>query len=101
MVRRAAMLQQVANAARDGGPSTAGSATSAVSSSLLLSESQQSISGPPPLMEKLTPREREIVLKQGRRKVLNRGQTLFNQGAKHDGIFLIESGRVRVFYSSP
>ena len=66
--------------------------------SLLLTESQQSIGGPPSLMEKLTPRERETVLKQGRRKVLNRGQTLFNQGAKHDGIFLIESGRIRVFY---
>ena len=92
------MLQQVASAARDGTPSAAGSA---VSSSLLLSESQQSIGGPPPLMEKLTPREREIVLKQGRRKVLNRGQTLFNQGAKHDGIYLIESGRIRVFYTSP
>ena len=57
--------------------------------------------GPPSLMEKLTIREREIVLKQGRRKVLSRGQTIFSQGAKHDGIFLIESGRIRVFYSSP
>ena len=28
-------------------------------------------------------------------------QTLFNQGAKHDGIYLIESGRIRVFYTSP
>src|ERR1700730_812927 len=97
MVRRAAMLQQVASAARDGTPA----AGSAVSSSLLLSESQPSIGRPPPLMEKLTPREREIVLKQGRRKVLNRGQTLFNQGAKHDGIYLIESGRIRVFYTAP
>jgi CRP-like cAMP-binding protein len=52
-------------------------------------------------MEKLTPRERELVLKQGRRKVLNRGQTLFSQGGRHDGIFLIQSGRVRVFYTSP
>src|ERR1700681_1663839 len=71
------------------------------SSSLLLTENQQSIGGPPSLIEKLTIPERELVLKQGRRKVLNRGQTLFSQGAKHDGIFLIESGRVRVFYSSP
>jgi CRP/FNR family cyclic AMP-dependent transcriptional regulator len=70
-------------------------------SSLLLTENQQSIGGPPSLIEKLTIRERELVLKQGRRKVLNRGQTIFSQGAKHDGIFLIESGRVRVFYSSP
>jgi CRP/FNR family transcriptional regulator, cyclic AMP receptor protein len=70
-------------------------------SSLLLTENQQLISGPPPLMDKLTIPEREIVLKLGRRKVLSRGQTIFSQGAKHDGIFLIESGRIRVFYSSP
>src|SRR5947208_12414230 len=70
-------------------------------SSLLLTENQQWIGGPPPLMDKLSQRERELVLKQGRRKVLNRGQTLFSQGGKHDGIWLIESGRIRVFYTSP
>lgn len=68
---------------------------------LLLTESEASIGGPPVLMDRLTPREREIVLKQGRRRVLNRGQTVFNQGAKHDGIYLVESGRIRVFYTSP
>ncbi len=87
------MLLQAANAIRGSVATTAAGANP--NSSLLLSESQQSIGGPPPLMEKLTPRERELVLKQGRRKVLNRGQTLFNQGAKHDGIYLIESGRIR------
>lgn len=71
------------------------------SASLLLTESDPAVGGPAVLMDKLTPREREIVLKQGRRRVLNRGQTVFNQGAKHDGIFLIESGRIRVFYTSP
>jgi CRP-like cAMP-binding protein len=91
------MLLQAANAIRGSVPSPAAGASP--NSSLLLSESQQSIGGPPPLMEKLTPREREVVLKQGRRKV--RGQTLFNQGTKHDGIYLIESGRIRVFYTSP
>ena len=94
------MLQQATNTVGGSPPSAAASKTKS-SSSLLLTENQQSIGGPPSLMEKLTLREREIVLKQGRRKVLNRGQTLFSQGAKHDGIFLIESGRVRVFYSSP
>ena len=70
-------------------------------SSLLLTENQQWIGGPPPLMDKLTPGDRDLVLKRGRRKVLNRGQTLFSQGGKHDGIWLIESGRIRVFYTSP
>src|SRR6266478_5697248 len=100
MIWRPAMLLQATNTVGGSPPSAAATRVKS-SSSLLLTENQQSIGGPPSLMEKLTLRERETVLKQGRRKVLNRGQTLFSQGAKHDGIFLIESGRVRVFYSSP
>src|ERR1700760_1358421 len=92
------MLLQAVNSGRGSVPSAL---KPAASSSLLLTENQQSIGGPPLLMEKLTLDEREMVLKQGRRKVLNRGQTLFSQGAKHDGIYLIESGRIRVFYTSP
>src|SRR5215468_2690914 len=68
---------------------------------LLLVESQALVGGPPPLLQWLTPREREQVLGHGRRRVLNRGQTLFNQGASHEGIYLIESGRIRVFYTAP
>src|SRR5258708_31283885 len=100
MVRRPAMLLPATNAA-GGSPPSAAAAKTKSSSSLLLTENHQSIGGPPSLMEKLSLRERELVLKQGRRKVLNRGQTLFSQGARHDGIFLIESGRIRVFYTSP
>jgi CRP/FNR family cyclic AMP-dependent transcriptional regulator len=69
--------------------------------SLLLTESARSLGGAPSLFEALSLSERETVLKHGRRKVLNRGQTLFNQGAKHDGIYLIETGRIRVFYTAP
>src|SRR6266851_509392 len=76
-------------------------ATPTSNQSLLLTESAQSLGGPPSLFETLSPPERETVLKRGRRKVLYRGQTLFNQGAKHDGIYLIETGRFRVFYSAP
>lgn len=94
------MLLQAVNATRGTVPAKT-AARSSAGSSLLLTENDEAIGGPPPLMDKLTPREREIVLKQGRRKVLNRGQTLFSQGARHDGIFLIESGRIRVFYTSP
>jgi CRP-like cAMP-binding protein len=53
------------------------------------------------LFENLSIREREVVLGHGRRRVLYRGQTLFNQGARHDGIYLIETGRIRVFYTAP
>jgi len=68
---------------------------------LLLVESHTLAGGPPPLLQSLTTREREQVLSHGRRRVLNRGQTLFNQGATHEGIYLIESGRIRVFYTAP
>ena len=68
---------------------------------LLLSESGTLLAGPPPLFQALSPRERELVLSHGRRRVLNRGQTLFSQGTAHEGIYLIESGRIRVFYSAP
>jgi CRP-like cAMP-binding protein len=68
---------------------------------LLLVESHSLVGGPSPLLQFLTPRERELVLSHGRRRVLNRGQTLFNQGAAHEGIYLIESGRIRVFYTAP
>jgi CRP-like cAMP-binding protein len=92
------MLLQAGNGVRGSSPAAA---VTKPTSSLLLTENQQLIGGPPSLMDRLTIREREIVLKQGRQKVLSRGQTIFSQGAKHDGIFLIESGRIRVFYSSP
>ena len=68
---------------------------------LLLTENQTGIGGLRPLLQQLTPRERELVLAQGRRRVVYRGQTLFSQGASHDGIFLIETGRIRVFYTAP
>jgi CRP/FNR family cyclic AMP-dependent transcriptional regulator len=68
---------------------------------LLLVQSHGLLGGPPKLFASLTASERELVLKQGRRRVLNRGQTLFNQGAPHDGLYLIESGRIRVFYTAP
>ena len=76
------MLVQAADAKRGSSHPTTAVVKIPSGQSLLLTENQQSIGGPPSLMEKLTLREREIVLKQGRRKVLNRGQTLFNQGAK-------------------
>jgi CRP/FNR family cyclic AMP-dependent transcriptional regulator len=91
------------NAAPGSGPNMPrASATPTTSGqSLLLTESTRSLGGAPSLFETLSPRDRETVLRRGRRKVLNRGQTLFNQGAKHDGIYLIETGRIRVFYSAP
>jgi CRP/FNR family cyclic AMP-dependent transcriptional regulator len=71
------------------------------SSALILAENQSVIGRLPSLLDALSQSEREVVLSHGRRKVFYKGATLFNQGAQHDGIYLIESGRIRVFYISP
>ena len=57
--------------------------------------------GPPPLFTGLTPRQRDQVLSYGRRIAVPKGGTLFSQGTPHDGIYLIETGRIRVFYTAP
>jgi CRP/FNR family cyclic AMP-dependent transcriptional regulator len=59
------------------------------------------LGGPPNLLAHLKPQQRDLVLGRGHRRVINSGETLFNQGAVHDGIFLIESGLIKVFYSAP
>ena len=41
------------------------------------------------------------MLGSGKRRVLYRGAQLFSQGSPQDGIFLIESGRIKVFYTAP
>src|ERR1700704_1035621 len=69
--------------------------------SLLLTENVRAISGAPSLFNTLSPSQRETLVRWGRRRVLYRGQTLFSQGARHDGIFLIETGRIRVYYTAP
>lgn len=68
---------------------------------LMLMESIASVGAGQSLLLSLTDEERERVLSHGRRRVLYRGATLFSQGRPHEGIFLIESGRIRVFYTAP
>ncbi len=68
---------------------------------LLQTDTEPHANGPPALLSELTDEQASQVIARGRQKVLYRGGTLFSQGAPHDGIYLIESGRVRVFYTAP
>jgi CRP-like cAMP-binding protein len=70
-------------------------------SALLLSDGEPRGRGMRPLLQDLTEREREMVHERARRRVLYRGATLFSQETQHDGIYLVESGRIRVFYAAP
>jgi len=68
---------------------------------LLMTDGATQRSGPPALFQGLTESEKAQVLACGKRKVLYRGAQLFSQGKPQDGIFLIESGRIKVFYIAP
>jgi CRP/FNR family cyclic AMP-dependent transcriptional regulator len=68
---------------------------------VILSEDYFGLGRPEGLLTRLDARERELVMSMARRKTLARGQTLFRQGDPHDGIWLIESGVLRVFYGAP
>ncbi|WP_020185706.1 Crp/Fnr family transcriptional regulator [Methylopila sp. 73B] len=70
-------------------------------SALLLADSEAPERGPKPMLNGLTDRETALVMERARRRVLYRGATLFTQETPHDGIWLIETGRIRVFYAAP
>ncbi len=55
----------------------------------------------PDLLSGLDAEGRALVLQSGRSRLFRRGQAVFRQGEQHDGIYLVESGLVRVFYTSP
>ena len=95
------MLFNAADSERDSPAAPRAPSQTGNRQALLLSESGSLLAGPPPLLQALSARERETVLGHGRRRVLNRGQTLFSQGATPEGIYLVESGRIRVFYNAP
>jgi CRP-like cAMP-binding protein len=57
--------------------------------------------GPPPLFQGLSETEIDEVVKSATRKVFYRGSSVFSQGSPQDGIFLIETGRIKVFYIGP
>jgi CRP/FNR family transcriptional regulator, cyclic AMP receptor protein len=69
--------------------------------SVMLAENEKLAAGPPPLFQELSEREQKEVLARGTRRVIHRRQMLFAQGTPHDGIYLIETGRMRVFYTAP
>lgn len=68
---------------------------------MLLPADRSAVRGPTPLFQGLSNHEIAQVIDAGKRKVLYRGATLFNQGSAQDGIYLVETGRIRVFYAAP
>lgn len=52
-------------------------------------------------LTKLSDVEQDRVRELGTTRILERHDTLFTQGEKHSGVWIIESGRIRTFYAGP
>jgi CRP/FNR family transcriptional regulator, cyclic AMP receptor protein len=68
---------------------------------LILSSAKVLNGRKPLLMDRLTPAECETVIAHCTPKLAKRHSTIFTQGHKQVGIYLILSGGVRVFYAAP
>jgi CRP/FNR family cyclic AMP-dependent transcriptional regulator len=68
---------------------------------MLITAERARAGGPVPLFQDLTEDEVAKVMGTGKPRVLYRGKTLFSQGSPQDGIYLVETGRIKVFYTGP
>ncbi|TIM62400.1 MAG: cyclic nucleotide-binding domain-containing protein, partial [Mesorhizobium sp.] len=68
---------------------------------LFLSESVEGLDDGAHFLDALTSDEWAKLRAHGRRLAFATGQAIFTQGDRHGGIFIIESGKVHVFYTAP
>lgn len=68
---------------------------------LYLSESLIDVSSAPNVISRLSAEDYLEVRSRGREFDVNSGECVFLQGDEHDGIFIIENGSVRTYYTGP
>ena len=68
---------------------------------MLMPDEKARAIGPAPLFQGLSQAEIDQVVGASKRKVFYRGAQVFSQGNQQDGIYLVETGRIRVFYMGP
>ncbi|MDC9836799.1 Crp/Fnr family transcriptional regulator [Rhizobium binxianense] len=69
--------------------------------SLFLSETVDGLDEGAHFLDPLKPDEWAVLRSHGRQLSFSTGETIFTQGDRHGGVFIIERGSVRVFYSAP
>lgn len=71
------------------------------SAGILLAENQGFAARETSLIDRLREDDRQRVMKHAHRRTLRRNELLFAQGSPHDGIVIVESGRIRSSYTAP
>jgi CRP-like cAMP-binding protein len=59
------------------------------------------LGAPPDIFCGLSEEERRLVLAHSKRRRFHRGQHVFVQGDRHEGVFVIDGGIVRTYYTAP
>jgi CRP/FNR family cyclic AMP-dependent transcriptional regulator len=68
---------------------------------IMLVEREALVQRIPGLLDGLSAEDRARLLGIGQKRAFETDQPLFRQGDPHDGIFLIEAGRIRSYYTAP
>ena len=68
---------------------------------IMLVEREALVQRIPGLLDGLTENERKRLLSIGQKRDFEAEQALFSHGDPHGGIYLIESGRIRSYYTAP
>jgi CRP-like cAMP-binding protein len=70
-------------------------------SALFMSETIDELNIGAHFLNRLSAAEKAQLRELGRQIVVRQGEIVFRQGDPHEGIFIIESGQVRVYYTAP
>ena len=70
-------------------------------SALFMSESVDGLNVGAHFLDRLSREQKSLVEAAGRTILVPQGGTVFSQGERHDGIFIIRRGQVRVYYTAP
>ena len=70
-------------------------------SALFMSESVDGLNVGAHFLDRLSGEQRSLVEAAGRTILVSQGGMIFSQGERHDGIFIIRRGQVRVYYTAP
>lgn len=76
-------------------------ASAASTSALFMSESIDQLNVGAHFLDRLSADEKAHIRRLGRQLRPRQGEAVFSQGDRHEGIFIIERGQVRVFYTAP
>jgi len=87
--------------ASDVGAKKAESDLAGDASAIFLTEALSDINEGAAFLDQLSLDEINAVRRIGHSQTFEAGQTVFLQGDRHNGIYLIESGRVRTYYAGP